>query len=347
MSRNPTAAGRETAFEFARHLAGCGLAITSGLAEQADMLERFYREAQAAGGQAVANTDSVADWDGAKRMIDQAISAFGALDVLVNNAGILRDRMLTNMSIDEWDAVIKVHLRGTFCPTRHAASATPVARSAPKSDPAHPAFELAARILAARLDSPAAKAPPQARSLDARLVTDHATGRTLLITLGVVPAESAVPLAAAMERAFDDLARAGPTDTELLRARVDASDEHDANDADPAWWARALASSRLAHRAPALPRQRAHQAGQQQADQQHDVQRQRPQRAGVRGHRRGQVERPDERHVLALVRVGEDGTDEVRYLRRAFEGMEGRVHFAETSVNFSWQKLWDRAEVPS
>jgi NAD(P)-dependent dehydrogenase (short-subunit alcohol dehydrogenase family) len=78
-------------------------------------------EIKALGGEAIANTDDVSDYDAAGRMIQQAIDTFGGLDVLVNNAGILRDRMLVNMTIDEWDAVIKVHLRGTFCPTRHAA----------------------------------------------------------------------------------------------------------------------------------------------------------------------------------------------------------------------------------
>jgi NAD(P)-dependent dehydrogenase (short-subunit alcohol dehydrogenase family) len=74
------------------------------------------------GGDAVANTDNVADWDGAKRMVDQAVEAFGDLHVLVNNAGILRDRMIVTMSEAEWDAVIAVHLKGHFCPTRHAAA---------------------------------------------------------------------------------------------------------------------------------------------------------------------------------------------------------------------------------
>jgi NAD(P)-dependent dehydrogenase (short-subunit alcohol dehydrogenase family) len=73
------------------------------------------------GGEAIANGDDVSDFDGAKRLIETAISAFGGLDVLVNNAGILRDRMLINMTPEEWDAVIRVHLRGTYAPTHHAA----------------------------------------------------------------------------------------------------------------------------------------------------------------------------------------------------------------------------------
>jgi NAD(P)-dependent dehydrogenase (short-subunit alcohol dehydrogenase family) len=64
----------------------------------------------------------VADWDGAKRMVDMAIETFGGLDAVVNNAGILRDRMLANMTEQEWDAVINVHLKGTFAPARHAAA---------------------------------------------------------------------------------------------------------------------------------------------------------------------------------------------------------------------------------
>ena len=74
------------------------------------------------GGEAIANTDDISDWDGAERLVQSAVDTFGGLDVLINNAGILRDRMLTNMSEAEWDAVIKVHLKGTFAPSRHAAA---------------------------------------------------------------------------------------------------------------------------------------------------------------------------------------------------------------------------------
>ena len=75
-----------------------------------------------AGGEAIANSADVSDWNGAKAMIDAAVAQFGRLDILVNNAGILRDRMLVNMDEQEWDEVIRVHLKGTFAPSRHAAA---------------------------------------------------------------------------------------------------------------------------------------------------------------------------------------------------------------------------------
>ena len=77
-------------------------------------------EIAAAGGEAVVNTDDVSDWDGAGRLVRTALDSFGGLDTLVNNAGILRDRMFVNMTVEDWDAVMKVHLRGTFCPSKHA-----------------------------------------------------------------------------------------------------------------------------------------------------------------------------------------------------------------------------------
>ena len=92
-----------------------------GEGSSAGPAQQVVDEIRAAGGEAVANTDDIADWEGAGRLMQTAVESFGGLDVLVNNAGFLRDRMLTTMSVDEWDAVIRVHLRGHFCTLRQAA----------------------------------------------------------------------------------------------------------------------------------------------------------------------------------------------------------------------------------
>lgn len=94
-------------------LDGRGEATTGPAAEVVDAI-------RAAGGAAVANGDDVADWAGAERLIQTAISAFGRLDVVVNNAGFVRDRMFVSTSEEEWDAVVRVHLKGHFCVARHA-----------------------------------------------------------------------------------------------------------------------------------------------------------------------------------------------------------------------------------
>ena len=93
-----------------------------GSASTATPAEEVVEEIKAMGGEAVANHDNVADWQGGARLVQCAIDTFGDLHVLVNNAGILRDRVLVNLSEDDWDAVINVHLKGHFVPTRHAAT---------------------------------------------------------------------------------------------------------------------------------------------------------------------------------------------------------------------------------
>ncbi|QWF76925.1 SDR family oxidoreductase [Amycolatopsis sp. CA-230715] len=118
--------GRAHALAFAREGAlvvvndiGTGLDGDGGSGGPA---AEVVAEIEAGGGRAVANTDDVADWDGAGRLVRTAIDRFGGLDVLVNNAGFLRDRMLVNLGEDEWDAVVRVHLKGHFAPMRHAAA---------------------------------------------------------------------------------------------------------------------------------------------------------------------------------------------------------------------------------
>jgi NAD(P)-dependent dehydrogenase (short-subunit alcohol dehydrogenase family) len=117
--------GREHALLFAAE--GASVVVNDlggdwhGLGTDAAPAQQVAQEIQAGGGNAIANGDDVADFDGARRLIETAVEQYGRLDVLVNNAGILRDRFLVNMSADEWDGVIHVHLRGHFCPLRHAA----------------------------------------------------------------------------------------------------------------------------------------------------------------------------------------------------------------------------------
>ena len=125
-----TGAGRGIGREHALALARAGAKIVvndlgaslAGEGADAGPAHDVVREIEALGGEAVADGENVADFAGAKRLIDGALAAFGRLDILVNNAGILRDRMLVNMEEHEWDAVIEVHLKGHFAPTRHAAA---------------------------------------------------------------------------------------------------------------------------------------------------------------------------------------------------------------------------------
>src|SRR5262249_3078607 len=82
--------------------------------------DQVVAEIPAKGGAAVANSDGIADWGGAQKLVQTALDTFGNLDVLVNNAGFVRDRMVFTTTEEEWDAVIRVHLKGHFAPTRHA-----------------------------------------------------------------------------------------------------------------------------------------------------------------------------------------------------------------------------------
>jgi NAD(P)-dependent dehydrogenase (short-subunit alcohol dehydrogenase family) len=117
--------GREHALAFAREGAKVVVNDLGGDAsgEGADITpaQQTVDDIKQMGGEAVVNGDNVADFEGARRIVQTAVDAFGRLDTVVNNAGILRDRMLVNMTESEWDAVIAVHLKGTFGPTRHAA----------------------------------------------------------------------------------------------------------------------------------------------------------------------------------------------------------------------------------
>ncbi|MEI7567865.1 MAG: SDR family NAD(P)-dependent oxidoreductase [Alcaligenaceae bacterium] len=124
-----TGAARGIGREYALQLAACGAKVVvndlgvsrEGLGRDTSAAQQVVDEIKAAGGDAIANCDDVSEWKEAEHLIQSTVAHFGKLDVLINNAGILRDRMLVNMEESEWDAVIKVHLKGTFAPCHHAA----------------------------------------------------------------------------------------------------------------------------------------------------------------------------------------------------------------------------------
>ncbi|HWC13694.1 MAG TPA: SDR family oxidoreductase [Actinomycetota bacterium] len=125
-----TGAGRGIGREHSLALAKAGAKVvvndlggsTAGEGSDTTPAQSVADEIKALGGEATANYDNVADFQGAANMVKQAIGDFGRLDILVNNAGILRDRMLVSMTEEEWDVVIAVHLKGHFAPTHHAAT---------------------------------------------------------------------------------------------------------------------------------------------------------------------------------------------------------------------------------
>ncbi len=117
--------GRDFALAFAAHGAkvvvnDVGTSV-AGEGASAGPAHQVADEIKAQGGEAIASTDSVADWESANRLVKAALDAFGRLDCVVNNAGILRDRFFFNMSVEEWRAVIDVHLNGSFYVSRAAA----------------------------------------------------------------------------------------------------------------------------------------------------------------------------------------------------------------------------------
>ncbi|WP_435673817.1 SDR family NAD(P)-dependent oxidoreductase [Mycolicibacter senuensis] len=125
-----TGAGRGLGRAHALTLAAEGAAVVvndpgtggDGAGADASPAQQVVAEIEQAGGRAVANLDSCADWNAAEMLVAQAVDTFGSLDVLVNNAGILRDKMSFNMAEADWDAVMEVHLKGHFAPSRFAAA---------------------------------------------------------------------------------------------------------------------------------------------------------------------------------------------------------------------------------
>ena len=115
-----TGAGRGLGREHALLFAGEGAKVVVN--DLGEVAGEVAAEIRAQGGEAVASNHDITDWDGGRAMVEAAVAAFGRLDVLVNNAGILRDRMLVSMSEEEWDIVVDVHMKGHFVPTRFAAA---------------------------------------------------------------------------------------------------------------------------------------------------------------------------------------------------------------------------------
>src|SRR5215831_20030272 len=132
-----TGAGRGIGRGVALALAAAGAKVVvndygvsiDGSAPAEGPATEVVREITSAGGEAVASPESIADWEGARRVIETALNRFGRLDILVTCAGILRDRMVFNMSEQEWDAVLAVHLKGTFNCLRHACTPMRAQRS--------------------------------------------------------------------------------------------------------------------------------------------------------------------------------------------------------------------------
>ena len=118
--------GREHALMLAEHGAKIVVndlgASTDGVGTDAGPAHEVAELIRGMGGEAVVNGNDISDMDGAKQLIDQAIDTFGGLDIVINNAGILRDRMVFSMSEVDWDAIMKVHLKGTFATSHYASS---------------------------------------------------------------------------------------------------------------------------------------------------------------------------------------------------------------------------------